>query len=72
MKIIYERGENESPAVMVISGRYASGNLEEMAAKKVPMNKRFLIVDDSDLPDAEFSDAWRVDFTNATGRGTKQ
>lgn len=71
MKIIYEIDENTPPAVMFVSERH-NGNLEEVASKLVPLNKRFLIIEDSDLPDPEFSDAWRVDFTNATGRGTRK
>lgn len=71
MKIIYENGENAPPAIMVVGERHAA-NLNDVATKMVPLNKRYLIINDSDLPDPDFADAWRVDFTAATARGTRQ
>ena len=70
MKIIYEQ-DNGTVAVMGVSPK-STLSLQEVAVRMVPLNKRFKIVDDSDLPDPEFADAWRVDFTTNDGTGTKQ
>lgn len=68
MKIIYEQ-EDGSVAVMAVS--QGASDLQAIATKMVPLNKRFKIVDDADLPDPEFADAWRVDFTTNDGTGTR-
>lgn len=69
MKIIYEQ-DNGSVAVMAVGQN--SADLQAVATKMVPLNKRFKIIDDADLPDPEFADAWRVDFTTNDGTGTRQ
>lgn len=70
MKIIYEQDDG-SVAIMAVNERH-SNNLYATAVKLVPLNKRFKLVNDSDLPDDEFADAWRVDFTTNDGSGTRQ
>jgi hypothetical protein len=42
-------------------------SLEEIAAKDVPADKPYKIIDAADVPaDREFRDAWTADFTEVT------
>lgn len=43
--------------------------IEEVALKDVPAGTPFLIVEESDLPDMIFREAWIADFSNPHGRG---
>ena len=45
--------------------------VEQIAAKDVPKDTKYKILDVSDLPtDLSFIDAWEYDFTNVTDTGT--
>lgn len=42
---------------------------EEIARKDVPAGVPYLFVNDADLPDLEFFDAWEADFSSPDGYG---
>jgi len=66
MKIIFEQ---DSGLVAVLAVKQNVTDLKAAAIKSVPKGKRFKIVDESQLPDDTFFEAWRVDFTVNDGIG---
>jgi hypothetical protein len=58
MKVIVYKKENNEVAVLYPAPSW-SGTLEELAAKDVPKNTPWKIIDNSEIPsDRVFRDAW--------------
>lgn len=69
MKIIYEQ-DDSTIATMAVAGQDLSmEQMVEFGIKFVPNGKVFKVVEDSDLPDPLFWEAWRVDFSEHDGIG---
>jgi hypothetical protein len=65
-KIIYPKADG---GVALITPMKDCGiSLEEIAKKDVPAGTPYLFVEDSDLPDQVFFDAWEADFTTNDGQ----
>ena len=53
--------ENEDGGASVLTPIADCGlSIEEIAAKDVPDGKEYLIIDDSELPDRQYRDQWRI------------
>jgi hypothetical protein len=66
MKIIFEQ---DSGIVGMLGVKQHVTDLKSAAIKGVPTGKRFKIINESELPEDIFCEAWRVDFTNYDGIG---
>ena len=61
MRIIYKDAEGLKQIVPSI---HYKGTMEELAIKRVPKGLDYKIIDESELPDREFRNAWDYDFSN--------
>lgn len=69
MKIIYQTDEG-TVAVMAVNPKILERmSLTDAAKKYVPTGKPFKLVNDADLPEDDFQEAWVVDFTSNDGTG---
>lgn len=66
-RIIYQNDEGGVAVIIPTPEALASHTIEEIAAKDVPANKPFKIVDVAEIPsDSTFRSAWEVDETALT------
>lgn len=69
MKIIYPT-DSGTVAVMAVNPRFLENMTLLAAAKRfVPTGKPFKLVNDTDLPEDDFQEAWVVDFSSNDGVG---
>ena len=72
MKIIFPT-DNGTVAVMAVNPLIVEKmSLLDAAKRYVPAGKPFKLVNDADLPDDDFQEAWVVDFTSNDGTGGMQ
>lgn len=72
MKIIFPT-DNGTVAVMAVNPLILEKmSLLDAAKRYVPAGKPFKLVNDADLPDDDFQEAWVVDFTSNDGTGGMQ
>ena len=70
--IIFER---DNGGIVLLAPNYAwmqenNVSLADVAKKDVPPGKKYLIIDESDVPeDHTFYDAWEADFTGVADAG---
>lgn len=68
--IIYPNPDNNGKIVIVTPYLDCGLTIEQIAAKDVPPNVPYLIVDTEQFPSAlSFSDAWEADFSKPHGVG---
>jgi len=60
MKVIIYPNETTGITLIAPCGGYSA---EEIALKRVPSGVKYKIVNESDLPDNDFRNAWEFDFT---------
>ena len=69
MKIIYPT-DTGTVAVMAVNPLVLEKmTLLEAAKKFVPSGKPFKLINDADLPEDDFQEAWVVDFSSRDGTG---
>jgi hypothetical protein len=66
--IVYPK-ETDDGIVLVYPNLACGLTLEEIARKDVPAGVPFIIVDNADLPDYAFFDAFEADFSDPAGYG---
>ena len=72
MKRIIYKTESGGVAVMVPTPDcLQSHTVEEIALKDVPAGLAFKIVDESEIPNRDFRNAWEADMTNPDGVGAE-
>lgn len=69
MKIIYPTDAGTVAVMAVAPSVLASMSLLEAAKKYVPKGKPFKLVNNGDLPEDDFQEAWVVDFSTNDGTG---
>jgi len=70
MKIIYPSPTGGVAVAIANPSKYP--DLKEAARKLLPTGVPFKIINDADLPDDTFFDAWEYDFTNNDGVGERE
>lgn len=66
MKKIIHPNLNGGVSVKVSSGDIP---IEQVALKDTPAGLPYIFIEDSDIPDYQFRDAWEADFSNPDGFG---
>ena len=70
-RIIYKTESGGVAVIVPTPDCLQSHTVEEIALKDVPAGLAFKIVDESEIPNRDFRNAWEVDMTNPDGVGAE-
>jgi hypothetical protein len=68
--IVYPEEQSAGGGVCVVFPCLECGlTIDEIAKKDVPAGRPFILIDESELPDAQYREAWDADFSEPDGYG---
>ena len=70
-RIIYKTESGGVAVIVPTPDCLQSHTVEEIALKDVPYGLAFKIVDESEIPNRDFRNAWEADMTNPDGVGAE-
>jgi hypothetical protein len=70
-RIIYKTPDGGVAVLVPSADCLQSHTVEEIALKDVPAGLAFKIVDESEIPNRDFRNAWEADMTNPDGVGAE-
>ena len=70
-RIIYKTESGGVAVIVPTPDCLQSHTVEEIALKDVPHGLAFKIVDESEIPNRDFRNAWEADMTNPDGVGAE-